>query len=88
MNTLTFFAASAKIILWPLTNVYSLTVSNSQGYSNNEFDRRPVYSGERFRALISFAYPIILTVVSFCCGGWYCSQILHKRAVLETDPSI
>ena len=30
---------------------HSLTVSNSQVYSNDEFDLWPVYSGERFRAL-------------------------------------
>ena len=29
---------------------HSLTVSNNQVYSNNEFDLWPVYSGERFRA--------------------------------------
>ena len=30
---------------------------------------------------------IILTVVS-SGGGWYCSQILHERVMLENDPSI
>ena len=35
-----------------LTNVsHSLTVSDSQVYSNVEFDLWPVYSGEQFRAL-------------------------------------
>ena len=40
-----------KIILQPLTNAcHSLTVSNSQVYSNDEFALWLVYSGERFRA--------------------------------------
>ena len=39
------------------TNVcHSLTVSNSQVYSNDEFDLWPVYSGERFRPLGPFVF--------------------------------
>lgn len=39
-----------EVILWPLTNVSnSLTISNNQVYSTNEFDHWPV-CGERFRA--------------------------------------
>ena len=54
-GTLTTTAPTANR-LWETFYLYlnvchSLTVSNSQVYSNDEFDLWPVYSGERFRAL-------------------------------------
>ena len=49
-----FFAVLDKIILCLLTNVsHSLTISDNQVYSNDEFDLRSDYSGERFRASFS-----------------------------------
>ena len=45
-------------------SVITLTVSNSQVYSNDEFDIWPVYSGERFRAFRPSCFKFF---ASLCC---------------------
>ena len=54
-------------------------VSNSQVYSNDEFDLWPVYSGERFRAL----GPLVFSRVIVCCA----SCIMHRPSTFENKYS-